>query len=215
MPQTIVVEAIKVVPAVLWVVFAALVYLTLRRALLPQLGRLNSLKTPMLELGFAERLLDEAAAKSEVGTAPSASDRRAAVSRLQHAAELLGEGRILWVDDNPDWNMPLVRLFRQFGMVVDAAQSTEEALSGVRTRSYDLVITDMRRDTEQPAESAGVTLIDALERRGVRLPVIVYAVGFNPRLGVHPGIFAYTSTADDLVQYVIDIMERIKFGTAF
>ncbi|MCM0674132.1 hypothetical protein NCC78_05380 [Micromonospora phytophila] len=76
MSQTVTVEVIKAVPAVLWVAFAPLVYFTLRSALIPQLGRLNSVKTPMLELGFAEQLLDEAAAKSQVGTPPSAAVRR-------------------------------------------------------------------------------------------------------------------------------------------
>ncbi|MEV4655550.1 response regulator [Micromonospora sp. NPDC049301] len=215
MSQAVAVEVIKAVPAMLWVAFAALVYFTLRSALVPQLARLNSVKTPMLELGFAEQLLDEAAAKSEVGTPPSASERRAAVSRLQHAGEILREGRILWVDDNPSWNMPLIRLFRQLGMIVDTPRSTDEALADLQRRSYDLVLSDMRRDTEQPAETAGITLIEALERRGIHLPVVIAAAGFDPRLGVHPGIFAYTNAVDDLVHYVIDVMERIKFGTAF
>ena len=214
MSQTVTVEVIKAVPAVLWVAFAALVYFTLRGALIPQLGRLNSVKTPVLELGFAVQLLDEAAAKSEAGTPASASERRAAVSRLQHAAEILREGHILWVDDNPESNMPLIRLFRQLGMIVDTPRSTDEALSNLQRRSYDLVLSDMRRDTEQPAETAGITLIEALERRGIHLPVVIVSAGFDPRLGVHPGIFAHTNAVDDLVHYVIDLMERIKFKTA-
>jgi hypothetical protein len=62
MSQMMAVEAIKVIPALLWVAFAVLVYLTLRRAIVPQLGRLSSLKTPVVELSFAEQLLDKAAA---------------------------------------------------------------------------------------------------------------------------------------------------------
>ncbi|HEV7898266.1 MAG TPA: response regulator [Planosporangium sp.] len=208
-------EGIKTVPAVLWVAFAALVFLTLRRALAPQLDRLSNVKTPVFEMSFAEQLLDEAAAKTQGGPAPSASERRGAVSRLEHAAECLAGGRILWVDDNPEWNVSLVRLFRQLGMAVDTSLSTQEALTKLEGRSYDLIISDMRRDSEQPPETAGITLIEALGQRGVRLPVIIFAVNFDPRLGVHPAIFAYTNFVDDLVQYVIDIMERIKFRAAF
>jgi hypothetical protein len=29
---------------------------------------------------------------------------------------------------------------------------------------------------------------------------------------VNPAIFAYTNVADELIHYVIDIMERVKFG---
>jgi len=58
MAEHIAVALVEIIPAVLWVGFAALVYLTLRRALLPQLGRLSSLKTPVMELSFAEKLLE-------------------------------------------------------------------------------------------------------------------------------------------------------------
>lgn len=215
MSQAITVELIKAVPAILWVAFAALVYLSLRSAIIPQISRLHSVKTPMIELGFAEQLLVEAAARSEASAPPSVSEQRAAVSRLQHAAEILRGGRILWVDDNPEWNLPLIQLFRRLGMTVDTSRSTDEAISNLRSRRYDLILSDMRRDTEHPAQSAGITLLDALERQGDRSPVIIAAANFDPQIGVHPGIFAYTNAVDDIVHYVIDIMERVKFGTAF
>ncbi|WP_174535858.1 response regulator [Micromonospora chalcea] len=214
MSQTIAVELIKAVPGILWVAFAALVYLSLRNAIIPQIGRLHSVKTPMIEFGFAEQLLVEAAARSEASAPPSVSEQRAAVCRLQHAAEILKGGRILWVDDNPEWNLPLIQLFRQLGMTVDTSHSTDEAMSHLGSRSYDLILSDMRRDTERPAESAGITLLDALGRRGVRSPVIIASAGFDPQIGVHPGIVAYTNGVDDIVHHVIDVMERIKFGTA-
>ncbi|MDT5028862.1 MAG: hypothetical protein QOE61_5288, partial [Micromonosporaceae bacterium] len=34
----------------------------------------------------------------------------------------------------------------------------------------------------------------------------------DTRQGLPPGLFAYTSGGDNLVQYVIDVMERIQFG---
>jgi CheY-like chemotaxis protein len=221
--ETVAVEAIKIVPAILWVVFAALVFLTLRRAILPQFGRLSTVKTPVFEASFtekAEKLLGQAAAIVENGpppegerqTAPTASERRGTVSRLEHAIDYLKGGRILWVDDHPEWNGSLVSLFREVGMIVDTSQSTDQALSRLRSHSYDIVITDMRRDTEEPADVAGMTLLSALDRHLAPLPVIVFAAAFDPMRGVHPGIFAYTNRTDDVVQYVIDLMERIKFG---
>lgn len=206
------VEIIKTIPAALWVGFAVLVYLTMRRALLPQLGRLTNVKTPGIELSFAEKMMDEAAVQQGEGVQPPASDKRAAISRLDHAAELMAGGRILWVDDNPEWNEPLIRLFRQVGMTVDAVRSTSEALASLRQRSYDLVMTDMVRHTEQPAETAGLTLIDAMERQSVELPIIMLTATFDPRRVIHPRLFASTNRIDELVQYVIDVMERIRFG---
>lgn len=210
--EKIAIEMIKTVPAMLWVAFAVLVFLALRRAILPQIGRISSVKTAVFEASFAEKLLDEAAAKTDTGTPPSAAERRAAVSRLEHAVEALRGGRILWVDDNPNGNAPLIRLFRNLDMIVDTPNSTDEAMVHLRDRSYDLIITDMRRDTEVPAETAGMTLLGAMKERRIRLPVVVFAAAFDPRLGVDPAIFAYTNDFDDLVQYVIDVMERIQFG---
>jgi CheY-like chemotaxis protein len=213
MSETVLIEAIKTVPGILWVIFAVIAFIALRGTILAKLGQAATFKASGVEFTFAERLLDEAAAKAETGPPPSAADRRAAVSRLEHAVDILNGGRILWVDDNPDWNRPLIDLFRQLKMTVDIARSTSEALPLARSRPYDLVITDMRRDTEQPAATAGITLIDKLRDYGVQAPIIVFAAGFDPNLGVHPAIFAYTVGADGLIHYVIDIMERIRFGT--
>ena len=216
MPDSASTALVKTIPAVLWVVFAALVYLTLRRALIPQFQRLSRLTAPGVELTFAQRLLDEAVT-AEPGAhtaAPPASERRAAVSRLEHALEIVRDGRILWVDDHPSSNAALTSLFTRVGMHVDSATSTTEALERLVGKSYDIVITDMRRDTEQPAETAGITLLNAMAARGIRLPVLVFTANFDPAKGVHSGIFACAKSADNAVQYVIDLMERIKFGAA-
>jgi hypothetical protein len=86
MPDSVSTTLVKTIPAVLWVAFAALVYLMLRRALLPQFQRLSRLKAPGVELTFVQPLLDEAVtAESDTQVAaPTASERRAVVSRLEH-----------------------------------------------------------------------------------------------------------------------------------
>jgi CheY-like chemotaxis protein len=213
MSEAFLVEAVRTMPGILWVVFALITFMALRRSIVAKLGQVSNVKTRGVEFTFAERLLDEAAAKVNAEQAPSPADRRSAVSRLEHASDLLRGGRILWVDDNPDWNRPLIDLFRQLGMTVDIARSTPEAMPLARSRAYDLVITDMRRDTEQPSDDAGITLINQLREYGIPAPVIVFAAGFNPNLGVHPAIFAYTNATDGLIHFVIDIMERVRFGT--
>jgi len=133
-------------------------------------------------------------------------------SRLEHALDSLRHGRILWVDDHPEWNRDLIRLFERHEMVVHAVRSTEEALARDRVGVYDLVITDMWRDTEHPSCAAGRTLMDALSRRRGRPPILIYAAGFDPKLGMHPAAFGYAKHANELVHLVIDVMERAKFG---
>jgi CheY-like chemotaxis protein len=135
-------------------------------------------------------------------------------SRLEHALDSLRRGRILWVDDHPEWNRDLIRLFERHEMVVDVVRSTDEALARVRASAYDIVITDMWRDTEHPSCTAGLTLMDALSRRksGPEAPIIIWAAQFDPKLGMHPAAFGYAKHANELVHLVIDVMERAKFS---
>jgi CheY-like chemotaxis protein len=212
MSDVILVELIKALPGLLWALVALVAFLVLRRTLVEKLVQVRNVKTAGVELTFAEQLLDEAAANAQPHTAPTATKRRATVSRLEHAVDVLKDGRILWVNDNPDGVRPLVDLFRRLNMTVETARSTDEALPLTRTRPYDIINTDMRRDTEEPAATAGLTLIEAVRQQGVHLPVIVLAAAFDPTLGVHPGIFAYTNRSDELVHLVIDVMERVRFG---
>jgi DNA-binding NtrC family response regulator len=135
-------------------------------------------------------------------------------SRLEHALDSLRHGRILWVDDHPEWNSDLIRLFERYEMVVHVVRSTDEALARSRAGAYDLVITDMWRDTEHPSCAAGITLMNALSRQRRRPPIIIYAAQFDPKLGVHPAAFSYAKHANELVHLVIDVMERAKFGLA-
>src|SRR5437016_2603166 len=132
MSETLLIETIKIVPGILWAIFALIAFIALRKTILAKLGEARNIKAAGVELTFAERLLDEVAAKAEAGQAPSPADRRAAVSRLEHAVDVLKDGRILWVDDNPNWNQPLIDLFRQFKMAVDVARSTPDALPFAR-----------------------------------------------------------------------------------
>lgn len=217
MSDAVMAQLAGAIPSVLWVAFAVLVWLGVRKALLPQLGKLSSVNAAGVELRFAEKLLEDASQNAgyvaEGGAAP-ASERRAVVSRLDHAIDIMRDGRILWVDDHPEGNEPLIELFTKLEMVVDIARSTDEGLELLRRRSYDLVLTDMHRETEKPASTAGLTLINKIEGLRIRLPIVISAAQFDPQRGVHPAVFGYTNEPNEVVNLVIDIMERIKFGAA-
>ena len=135
-----------------------------------------------------------------------------AAARLMHAVLFLKGRRILWVDDRPEWNVEVADLLRDASMTVDIATSTPEAHRRRGRGSYDPIITDMHRDGEEPAESAGFTLIRELAEQKAGIPVIVYAASFDSARGVPRGVFAYTSNAANVVQLVVDAMERMAFG---
>lgn len=200
------------IPALAWVSFALIVYLTLRRPLIGQiLPRISTVKGLGVELTLVGQLLDRASESSSEPSGPTvtATEREGVLRRLDHALPYLKDGRVLWVDDNPDYNRFLIDILQESGMTVDIARSTEDALRLLARRSYDLVLSDIARGDD---EQAGIRMLDDFRERDIRLPVIVHAARFNPRLGVDPMIFAYTNRVPNVIHFVIDVMERIRLS---
>lgn len=208
-------KLIDMVIPVLWVSFAVVVYLGLRKPLkeaIPRMTRFGALGVVEVEFTKVERLLTKAVEnRDQESTGPlvSRADRRAVLRRLDHATVYLKDGRILWVDDLPEGNSYLTALFRQLGMVVDEVTSTDEALARLDRHTYDLVISDIHRGADS---QAGIEMLHTFRSRGIRLPVIIHAARFDPTLGVDPMIFGGTNRVDDVVHYVIDVMERVRLG---
>jgi CheY-like chemotaxis protein len=84
----------------------------------------------------------------------------------------LNQGKILWVDDNPDNNTLLINAFKQLGIQVTLALSTEQAEALLGQSQFDVVISDMDRP---PDHEAGETLLKWMQARALKTPVIIYA----------------------------------------
>jgi CheY-like chemotaxis protein len=201
-------KLIDTAPAVLWVVFALIVFLSVRKVLLPQLARLSTVKAGVVEFAFAARLIDTATAQAEGSARVGAGERRAVVDRLDHAADFLRGGRLLWVDDRPELNSALEELLRAYGVTVDNARTSSEATEKMRRGAYDVIVSDMNRDGER---DAGYGLARAIAAAGDSAPLLIYSDGVDPEHGM-PYVFGWTNRADDLIHYVIDVMERAHFG---
>jgi len=212
MSDAILTTLITTTPAVLWIVFAAVVFLVLRPQLIMLLSRLRSANVLFGSFDFAaalEEVADTVAGRAaKYGNAPSLADRRAVAGRLEFTASLLKGIRILWVDDHPESNRALIRVFEKAGMTVRTARSTAEGLAEARLGQIDLVITDLRRGD---ASDAGYDLVSHLVKEEIDAPVILYTLAFDPLRGVHPGIFGYTTAYDELIHLVIDVVERLRF----
>lgn len=205
-------KLIDIVPALAWVAFALVVFLSLRRPLIGQiLPRISTIKAPGLELTLVGELLAKASESTEESSGPTltATERQGVLRRVDHAAEYLKGGRILWVDDHPRNNKYLIDLFRQTGMSVDTARSTEEALRLLKSRSYDLVLSDMERDGDH---DAGLRMVEAFRQLGSPLPVVIHSVSFSASHRSDSMIFASSGRVDEVIHYVIDIMERIRLS---
>lgn len=129
-----------------------------------------------------------------------------AATKLALSADRLQGGAILWVDDHQEWNEPLIRLFRTAGMVVDPVASTDEAVRAFENRSYDLVITDMRREHEPEGDTAGMRLLDRMIAAGIPTPAVFFSDNPDGRTAVHPRAVTTTNSPETLVDTVVDVV---------
>jgi CheY-like chemotaxis protein len=140
--------------------------------------------------------------------APSDNRSRRAATKLALAAGDLQGGAILWVDDHPEWNETLVRLFRTAGITVDAALSTDEAVRALQHRTYDLVITDMRREGEPGGDTAGTKLLDRMVTAGIPTPAVI--LSSNPSAhaasALHPRAVTTTNSPEKLIDIVVEFV---------
>lgn len=82
------------------------------------------------------------------------------------------QGSILWVDEHPANNLGLSNAFQDLGIKVIQVASTDEALDQLKKSEFDTIITSM---TWGYINEDGLKFIADLQKRGVKIPVIIYA----------------------------------------
>ncbi len=87
---------------------------------------------------------------------------------------------ILWVDDHPTNNRLEIAAFKQQRIAVHLAGSTADALKLIAMNRYPLVISDLGRGEDR---LAGLKMIEAMEQRGIRVPVVIYTMRPKDRAG--------------------------------
>lgn len=198
------VELIRLIPSVLWVIVVAIVigvfYKPIRHELLP---RMSGFRAFGVEVGFIRQDLDKAVAKQEADV--SESDRVQALARAQRATSILQGARVLWVDDNPDNNIYERAVLRSLGMSVDVATTSSEALSMLSQRGYDTVISDMNRDG---VADEGLKFLTEMRERGLNRRTIFYIGRVDRDRGAPPYAFGMTDRPDELLHLVLDVLER-------
>jgi hypothetical protein len=194
-------EAIRLIPGVLWVLFAVVVlvifYRPIRDDLIP---RLSSLKLPFgLEVTLRERVA-EAARKQNVTVSEDDKDR--IVRRLERSANLLKGARILWVDDRPQSNTQELSLLATFGARVDQVTTNAEALDLLRRNGFDVLISDQKREGRPDAGEALV------QSTGGRPWTILYIGDFDENRPTPARVFGVTDRPHQLLHFVLDALER-------
>ena len=148
--------------------------------------------------------------RPDAATTPQAAARDA-----KEAAEVVTEtvnartirrargATILWVDDNPNNNTYERQSLEALGVSFVLATSTDELLTKLAARRFDVIISDMNRP---PDPHAGFTLLEKLRASGDQTPFIIYAGSKAPEYkaeALRRGALGCTNRPSELFEYVL------------
>jgi CheY-like chemotaxis protein len=126
-------------------------------------------------------------------------------NRARVVRPLLQGARILWVDDNPGSTFYERRFLMTLGVQIDQATSTLEAVEFSKDFTYNLVLSDMERNGDS---TAGIKLLTKIKQLNQYQPIIFYIGRVDRRKGTPNGAFAITSRPEELLHFVLDVLER-------
>jgi CheY-like chemotaxis protein len=130
-----------------------------------------------------------------------------ALRRARLIAVALNKARVLWVDDLPENNIYEQQVLRAFGVDIETALSTDDAMVNIEKRRFDVVVSDMARHG-QP--DAGLQLLNRLRKSGNQTPIVYYVGSVEPSRGTPIGAFGIADRPEALLHYVFDVFERCR-----
>ncbi len=130
--------------------------------------------------------------------------------KLRDELSVMRVGRILWVDDKPDGNALEIQTFDRLGLLVDTVRSNAEAADRLRGREYDLIISDIRRESPE-RHLAGLDLPREIIPDRNRVPPIIYYTHTVAALRTHDG-YPVTNKAEQLFSLASDILRWRQGG---
>ncbi len=210
-------EIIKLIPSLCWFLLVAGLIVSHRRWIRDELlPNLSGLKVLGVEVSFIKASFDAAVEIGEKSPqwkieVPEKA-KQAALRRVKQRLDVFRGARILWVDDHPENNRNERRMFRQLRAEMDLATTSEEALKKLQLDIYDVVISDIGRDN--PTDKSGLAFLHALRsgdqsrKPEANTPVVFYVGNFNAKLGTPAGAFGITNRPDELLHFVLDVLER-------
>lgn len=134
-----------------------------------------------------------------------ASIKGALYDRLTYLTEKNSSCNVLWIDNHPENNVQEVDLLRNIGLVVDLAESSEEASAALGLKSYQVIVSDRSRSGNR---REGFDFHHSLLDRGIDLPFVFY-VGTKERPnGVPPYAFGITDSPIELLHLIMDVVQR-------
>ena len=166
--EQVVIELVKILPSVFWLIVAIIVvaifYRPIRNQLLPLV---TGLKIGGIECSFVREGIQAAVALAQKhkNWQVQVSDEEASLV-MERASRNLGRlqrAKILWVDDSPENNFNEIKMLHQLRSDVETAKSTEEALAHLaEKKDVDIVLSDLKRGDDP---TAGLSMLATLRSR--------------------------------------------------
>jgi CheY-like chemotaxis protein len=232
----IIIELIKLIPSILWILLATLILILFYRPIRDMLfPRLSKFKVMGFEFSFLKDSMDAALAKAKehdesIHKKVSTTKKRGKIElaekspqwkivvppeakqlvlnrALQHK-EILNGAQILWVDDHPESNLNEQRMFKQLNVEMDTAKSTDQAIEMLKHTSYDVMLSDIARD-DSPSD--GLDFLEKFREMDTKTPVIFYVGVIDPTKSTPLKSFGITNRPDELLHLVLDALERKKY----
>ena len=157
-------------------------------------------------------------AAEAVKTLQSSSDTVSTKSVVDTVREFTSEkyvqsarnAQLLWVDDKPPKTAYERKAFEAIGANIVFALDTDDALSKLSKRKFDVIISDMSRP---PDEYAGYTLLSKLP--DPHPPFIIFSTSGDPRDDKEArrrGAVGYTNSSSVLFEMVMTAMANRQAG---
>ena len=125
--------------------------------------------------------------------------------RIVRDQALLKGARILLVNDRPREMDILIEILQDLQVTIEEADRTDLAMEMLKTRSYDVIISDVQR---QGVEDEGLRFLSLMRAEGWRIPVILTLLRFDPARGTPPFAFGITNRIDEMLNLVCDALAR-------
>ncbi|NWF69650.1 MAG: response regulator [Chloroflexi bacterium] len=208
--KDILIELIRIAPSLLVLLFFLLTLLFYHRPIGQLLDRIGSIKAFGVEAEFAaarEQLIGAAKSYQLTLNELGGEDKvKQVIERADRIRDMLRGVRVLWVDDQYLANANIFRFLNAYGIIVDSARDTQEALTTLRwaAAAYEVVVTDIVRGSDH---QAGLTLIRLIREEGIQTPILVFVLQPDPTKPIPIGARAITNNPLVLIHHILDVVE--------
>jgi CheY-like chemotaxis protein len=147
--------------------------------------------------------------RSELEREPEAQTfiKELVARRAERLASIIQGAQVLLVNDSPHQMQLVVGALQSLRVQVDVAQTTEQALTLMTSRAYDVIVSDMRRGD---VKDEGLRFLNETIKRGIDRPTIFTVGQLDPERGVPPHAFGITNRAPELLNLVFDALDRVR-----